>query len=176
MNSKSTRNIRTFLNDAEIAEITPSARKTAAVPAARKSLMGKWKQVGAPPKEIIGLTKSPSRAKFTKDQIFERNGRTVSLLTIDKRIKALVKARKLVKLADTVKSDKPGRPAYCYTFDLSKAPAKKTRKAKTGRDGAVATQTGEHTADVNPAPVETVAQPAATPAPTHVEETTTVQA
>ena len=146
-----------------------------AVPQARKSLMGKWKQVGAPPKEIIGLSKSRSRGKFTKEQIFERNGQTVSLLTIDKRIKALVKARELVKLADTVKSDKPGRPAYCYTFDLSKAPAKKTRKgkAKTNVNTNENPAPIEHTADVAPAtPAETVAQPAETPAATQAVETT----
>ncbi len=110
-------------------EVTPKALKAATI-VARKSLMGKWKKTGAPPKEIIGLTKTPARGTFTKHDIFDRNGRTVSLLTIDKRIKALIKAKKLCRLAEALKTDAPGRPSYRYSFDLSKAAPKKVRKAK----------------------------------------------
>lgn len=120
--------------------VRPAAVK-ATVIVARKSLMGKWKKTGAPPKEIIGLTKNPARGAFTKHDIFERNGRTISLLTIDKRIKQLAKARQLFKMADALKTDGPGRPSYRYTFDASKAPAKKVRTRKVKNEAVVAPET-----------------------------------
>ena len=141
-------------------EVTPKAVKAnVATIVARKSLMGKWKKTGAPPKEIIGLTKTPARGTFTKHDIFDRNGRTISLLTIDKRIKALMKAKKLCRLAEALKTDGPGRPSYRYSFDLSKAAPKRTRKPKVAAEAAPVAEMPAVQADpAAGAPVETVPQ------------------
>jgi hypothetical protein len=154
------------------AEVAPIAKAVkAAVIVARKSLMGKWKKTGAPPKEIIGLTKNPARGAFTKHDIFERNGRTISLLTIDKRIKQLAKARTVFRMADALKTDGPGRPSYRYTFDASKAPAKKTRKAKVNAETPAVVAPEAPAIDLNtpampvtPAPVVEVPAAIETPA------------
>jgi len=139
------------------AEVTPKATKAPIVIPARKSMMGKWKKTGAPPKPIIGLTTNRTRGTFTKHDIFDRNGRTVSLLTIDKRIKSLLKAKELCRLAEALKTEGPGRPSFRYSFDLSKAAPKKTRKAKVA-------------AEATPA-VETPVLPVAEQAPVAVEAT-----
>jgi len=145
-----------------VAPAPKAARQAKAVTiTARKSLMGKWNKVGAPPKPIIGLTVNRARGKFTKFDIFERNQRTVSLLTINNRLKSLIKAKELCKTAETMAADGPGRPAYLYSFDLSLAAPKRTRKARK----TVAAEPTTPAVVETPAPavVETPA-PAETPA------------
>lgn len=160
---------------------TPAAPKATKAPrtaptiVARKSLMGKWKKVGAPPKPIIGLTVNKARGKFTKFDIFERNGRTVSLLTINNRLKTLIKAKELVKTAETMKIEGPGRPAYLYSFDLTLAAPKRTRKgrktAQTETAPVVAAETPAPVMAETPAPVvaEAPAPAVEAPAPAVVE-------
>ena len=147
------------------AEITPKAEKSAKVIIARKSLMGKWKKVGAPPKPIIGLTVNRARGKFTKFDIFERNGRTVSLLTINNRLKTLIKAKELCKTAETMAVDGPGRPPYLYSFDLTLAAAKRTGR----KNRKVAAEAPVVAAETPAAPAETLAPAIETPAPAAVE-------
>lgn len=139
---------------------------------ARKSLMGKWNKVGAPPKPIIGLTVNKARGKFTKFDIFERNGRTVSLLTINNRLKSLIKAKELCRTAETMKIEGPGRPAYLYSFDLTLAAPKRTRKGrKVAAETApvVAAETPAPAVVETPAPVVAETPAVETPAPAAVE-------
>ena len=84
---------------AETETVTVAVNKTAVI-IARKSLIGKWKKPGAPPKEVIGLSKNRKRGAFTKADIFDMNGQTICMLTITKRIKQLRKAGELVKMAE----------------------------------------------------------------------------
>jgi hypothetical protein len=108
-------------------QVAPKATKAVTI-LARKSLQGEWKKPGAPPKDVIGLmTKNRKRGAFTKQNIYDLNGATVSMLTITKRIKDLRKAEQLVKMAEHAKHEGPGRPQEQFNFDLTKAAPKKTR-------------------------------------------------
>lgn len=121
---------------------------------ARKVKKGKCgHKAGAPLKDIIGLSVNKRRGSFTKRDIFEANGQTISELCIDQRLKRLQKAKELVCLGQAAKVKGAGRPPLIYSFDLTKAAAKKGKKAK-----AVAAET--------PAPV---VAPEAAPAQAPVE-------
>lgn len=109
------------------------AKKATPVIVARKVMKGKCNhKPGAPLKPIIGLTSHRPRGCFTKKHIFDLNGQTVSELCIDQRLKRLIKAKELFKMASAVKNDGPGRPPVRYTFDATKAEmkSKKTSKAE----------------------------------------------
>jgi len=103
--------------------------------AARQSLRGEWGKVGAPPKDIIGLTVKKSRTNFTIKSIYALNAGTISELTIRNRIKALIEAKQLAKLAGGLKGEAAGAPAKQYSFDMKKAdkPAKQPKTTKTGK-------------------------------------------
>ncbi len=57
------------------------------------------------------------------------------------RIKRLIKAKELVNLGSGAKVNGAGRPPLRYTFDLSKAVAKKSRKANAEAIPTVAIET-----------------------------------
>lgn len=116
-----------------VAAETPATatRIKAPVIAARKVQKGKCgHKAGAPLKTIIGLSNNRRKSAFTKRDIFDLNGQTISELCIDQRLKRLIKAKELVCLGQSAKVKGAGRPPLVYSFDLSKAPAKKGKKAK----------------------------------------------
>lgn len=110
----------------------PKATRKASLPVVvrRKVLQGKHKQPGAPRLEILGLHKNRRRGAFTKHDIFDANGQTISMLTITKRIGDLRKAGELVKMAKSIKHIGPGRPPEFFNFDKSQGEAKKSRSRK----------------------------------------------
>lgn len=117
-----------------------------------KSLKGKWGHVGAPPKPL----KAYPRTRFTIAQIVARN-ESVCELTIRKRIKADVKAGKLVTLPVIPQAGGAvGRPKFAFQL---KELATKSKPAKT-------TRTPRKTATVAtvtiPAPVTPITTPAVT--------------
>jgi hypothetical protein len=139
-------------------QVAPKATKAVTI-LARKSLQGEWKKPGAPPKDVIGLTKNRKRGAFTKQNIYDLNGATVSMLTITKRIKDLRKAEQLVKMAEHAKHEGPGRPPELFNFDLSKEdPAKRGR----GRPRKVKPETAPVVPAENP-PAAPVQDPEAVP-------------
>ena len=109
---------------------------------ARKVQKGKCgHKAGAPLKPIIGLSSNKRRGAFTKRDIFEMNGQTISELCIDQRLKRLQKAKELVCLGSGAKVNGAGRPPLRYTFDMSKAQAKKGRKTTATAIPTVAVET-----------------------------------
>ena len=132
---------------------------------ARKVMKGKCgDKAGAPLKAIVGLSVNKRRGVFTKRDIFEQNGQTVSELCIDMRLKRLQKAKELVCLGSGAKVKGAGRPPLRYTFDLSKAPAKKGRKTTAEAIPTVAVETAAvvHAEPVAATPAPEVAAPAVT--------------
>ena len=138
----------------------PKATKTITV-ARRKVLQGKHKQIGAPRLDVIGLTKNRKRGAFTKQDIFDLNGQTISPLTITHRIADLCKANELVLMTEKAKHTGPGRPKEQFNFDLTKAAPKKSRKGK----GKGKTET----APVVPTEPQPAEAPAPEPAPAPAE-------
>lgn len=126
-------------------ETNPQAKK-ATVILARKVKKGKCGKAGAPLKDILGLTSRRPKGFFTKKQIFELNGQTVSELCIDQRLKRLMAAKELFKTVSAVKHDGAGRPPLRFTFDANKVEAKpkRTRKVEAIPTEAVATEPVVH--------------------------------
>lgn len=149
-------------------ETTPTAKAKATVIVARKVMKGKCgHKAGAPLKQIAGLTHSKHRGAFTKKDIFNQNGQTVSELCIDMRLKRLQKAKELVCLGSGAKVRGAGRPPLRYTFDLSKVPVKKGRKTTAEAIPTVAVETAAvvHAEPVAETPAPFVAVPGTTMAP-----------
>lgn len=125
---------------------------------ARKSLKGKWGNVGAPPKNV----RYP-RTQFTVETAVKFNESDPCELTIRKRIKDDLKAGKLVKVGERPQpKGGVGRPSAVYA--LKEVAAKlKTKTPKTSAPKAVKVKASKSApASV---PVTTVtATPAASPA------------
>lgn len=128
-----------------------------------KSLKGKWGHVGAPPKNV----KYP-RTRFTVERAVALN-EGVCELTIRKRIKADVKAGKLVTLPVIPQAGGAvGRPKFAFQLKelaTKNKPAKTTRTPrKTATVVTVAPQTP--TAPVTPTPAVTTPVATAPTVPT----------
>ena len=101
----------------------------------RKVLAGQHKRPGAPKLEIIGLHTKRVKDDFTKKDIFELNGETISLLTIAKRIDDLFVEQKLARIPKQFNWTGHGRPPLKWTFDLTagvvyQPPKSKAKKSK----------------------------------------------
>jgi len=138
--------------------------------ARRQVLAGKHQQTGAPKLPVIGLTTKRLKGHFSLKQIFELNGKTISLLTIKKRKNELIAAGELCKDAEAAKMQHEGhgRPPEYFNFDMTKAapaPAKRTRKAKAApvvaAEGEQAPAPVEQAPAEQPAPVAAPAEPVA---------------
>jgi hypothetical protein len=146
----------------ETTETKPVAKKAAPVIIARKVKKGKCGKAGAPLKDIIGLSTRRPKGFFTKKEIFDLNGQTISELCIDQRLSRLMKAKELFRAVASVKHEGAGRPPFRYTFDASKLEAKpkRTRKVQAIPTETVDTAPVVHAEPVQvetPAPAETTA-------------------
>lgn len=152
---------------------TPAPRKprkkasTLPTIARRKVMTGQHKKTGAPKLEIIGLHAKRLHGPFTRKDLFDLNGQTISMLTIKKRVEELKQAGKLVQMAKSlVNGSHHGRPAVRFNFDLTQG---EVIKPKVKRTRKVRSDAGTHVPDVEiaPAAVEPAAPivPAVEPAP-----------
>ena len=148
-------------------ETAVKANKKAVIPA-RKVKAGKCgHSVGAPLKEIIGLSNNRRRGLFSKKDIFESNGQTISSLCITQRIARMIKAKELFKAVEKAKSTGSGRPAELFTFDATKAEAKSKKGGKGKKVVQTVVETPVTETQAAPAEIQTVVEaPVVNAAPT----------
>lgn len=126
----------------------------------RRVLAGEHKKQGAPKLQVVGLHVHRFKGPFTRSDVFDRNGQTISMLTIKKRIDELIAAGQLVKMARSLVNldGHCGRRPERFNFDTTQGEVKKkrARKAKT-----VAAEVVAPSEPVAPAPAPAVEVPPA---------------